>query len=166
MTDDMTNQPRLYLDLDGVMADFDGSFPRVFGLDHRDMADDAMWAKINSHPTFFRDLPPMAGAIDFFRSIEHLAPIILTACPKSSYAHVAGQKREWVRSHLGTGVTVLPVFGGASKPLFMHQPGDILIDDYRRNTEAWEGAGGVAILHRDWETTRERLAEVLAEVAA
>jgi hypothetical protein len=45
---------RLYLDLDGVMADFDGTFPAVFGLDHRDMADDDMWLKINGHPSFFR----------------------------------------------------------------------------------------------------------------
>lgn len=152
---------RIYLDLDGVMADFDGSFPRVFGLDHRNMADDEMWAKINSHPTFFRDLPPMDGALEFFWSIERLKPIILTACPKSNYAHVAMQKREWVREHLSPDVQVLPVMGGANKPLFMHAPGDILIDDYRRNTEAWATAGGFAILHREFEKTRSTLWFVL-----
>jgi len=148
---------RLYLDLDGVMADFDGSFPAVFGLDHRDMADDEMWLKINGHPSFFRDLSPLDGALEFFRSIEHLNPIILTACPKSNYAHVAGQKVEWVRQHLSPHVTVLPVLGGTSKPLFMHAKGDVLIDDFRRNTEAWVAAGGVAILHREFEGTHTAL---------
>lgn len=116
-----------------------------------------MWAHINAHPTFFRDLPLMAGAIEFFRSIEAMPPIILTACPKSNYAHVARQKREWVREHLSPTVQVLPVMGSTNKPLFMHARGDILIDDYRRNTEAWEAEGGVAILHRSWETTRQAL---------
>jgi 5'(3')-deoxyribonucleotidase len=148
---------RLYLDLDGVMADFDGAFPAVFGLDHRDMADDDMWLKINGHPSFFRDLPPMEGAVEFFRKIEHLNPIILTACHKSSYATVASQKVEWVRQHLSPSVTVLPVQGGTSKPLFMHARGDILIDDYRRNTEAWDAAGGKAILHRDFSSTTMQL---------
>ena len=53
--------PTLFIDLDGVMADFDGAFPAVFGLDHRSLADDDMWLHINGHPSFFRDLPPMAG---------------------------------------------------------------------------------------------------------
>lgn len=148
----------LYVDLDGVMADFDGAFPAVFGLDHRSLADEEMWRHINSHQSFFRDLPPMAGALDFFRSIEHLNPVILTACPKSNYAHVAAQKRAWVREHLSATCLVLPVLGGRHKPLFMHQAGDVLIDDFGRNCDAWVEAGGIAIKHEgDWAATRAAL---------
>lgn len=148
----------LYIDMDGVLADFDGSFPAVFGIDHRSLADDDMWLHINGHPSFFRDLPPMAGALDFFRSVEHLQPVILTACPKSNYAHVAAQKRAWVREHLSATCLVLPVLGGRHKPLFMHQPGDILIDDFGRNCDAWTEAGGVAIKHEgDWQATTAAL---------
>lgn len=149
----------LYIDLDGVMADFDGAFPAVFGLDHRSLADDEMWGHINSHPSFFRDLPPMAGALDFFRSVEHLNPVILTACPKSNYPHVAAQKRAWVRAHLSQTCMVLPVLGGRHKPLFMHQAGDVLIDDFGKNCAAWTDAGGIAIKHEgDWTATRTALA--------
>lgn len=87
---------RLYLDLDGVMADFDAHFRNLFGLDNRSMADDAMWARINSHPTFFFDMPPCAGALEFFAEIGRYSPIILTACPKSNYENAARQKRAWV----------------------------------------------------------------------
>lgn len=153
---------RVYLDLDGVMADFDAHFPATFGLDHRGMADDDMWSTINGHPSYFRDMPPCAGAVEFFRSIEHLAPIILTACPKSNYPHVAGQKREWVREHLSATATILPVMGGRHKPLFMHAPGDILVDDWEKNTAAWTAAGGVAILHRDFGSTASALLALLA----
>jgi 5'-nucleotidase len=153
--------PRLYLDLDGVMADFDAHFPATFGLDHRGMADDALWETINAHPSYFRDMPPCPGAVAFFRTIEHLDPIILTACPKSAYAEVARQKRAWVREHLSKDVVILPVMGGKSKPLFMHAPGDILIDDFVRNTDAWTAEGGVAILHKTFAETSARLRTAL-----
>lgn len=155
----------LYIDLDGVMADFDGAFPAIFGLDHRSLADEEMWLRINGHASFFRDLPPMPGAIDFFRSVEHLQPVILTACPKSNYAHVAGQKRAWVREHLSQTCLVLPVLGGRHKALFMHQHGDVLIDDWGKNCEAWTAAGGIAIKHEgDWIDTRTALSNVFREL--
>ncbi len=153
---------RPFLDLDGVMADFDAAFPDVFGLDHRSMADDDMWAKINGHPDFFLSLPPCPGALDFFERIRWLQPIILTACPKSNYAHVARQKREWVRKHLGKDVMVLPTQGGTAKPLFMHAPGDILIDDFDKNAHAWAAAGGCSILHRNFTNTYELLTLAIA----
>lgn len=148
---------RLYLDLDGVMADFDAHFPAVFGLDHRGMADDAMWGTINAHPSYFRDMPLCPGAAEFFLEIMHLSPIILTACPRTNYQHVARQKRSWVREHLSSTITILPVMGGRNKPLFMHAVGDILIDDFERNTDAWFEAGGVSILHRSFPATMQAL---------
>lgn len=153
---------RLYLDLDGVMADFDAHFPAVFGLDHRSMADYAMWQTINAHPSYFRDMPTCPGAVEFFREIVHLEPIVLTACPRTNYANAAQQKRAWVYEHLGPHVTVLPVMGGHNKPLFMHAPGDILIDDFEKNTKAWAAAGGLAILHRSFDSTLGSLDMALA----
>jgi 5'-nucleotidase len=150
----MTTFPKLYLDLDGVMADFDAHFPAVFGLDHRSLADDEMWVTINAHPSYFRDMPPCAGAKAFFDAISWLDPIILTACPKTNYANAARQKRAWVREHLSTTCMVLPVMGGRNKPLFMHAPGDILIDDFERNILAWQDEGGRGIQHVDFQTTR------------
>ena len=152
---------RLYLDLDGVLADFDAAFPSVFGMDHRSMADDDMWAKINAHPSFFRDLPLCPGAYDAFWELADYEPIILTACPRTNYQHVAGQKRAWVREHFGPHVTVLPVMGGHNKPLFMHSEGDILVDDFRKNCDAWEKAGGVALHHRSWPESIGAIVEAI-----
>lgn len=145
---------RLFLDMDGVLADFDRAYEERFGAHPRSHDDKVLWANIDGCEEFFRSIHPCAGALDFYASVKHLSPAILTACPKTGYEKAAQHKREWVREHLGPDVTVLPVMGGANKPLFMHAPGDVLIDDYRRNTEAWAAAGGVAILHRDWNATR------------
>lgn len=157
--------PRIYLDLDGVMADFDAHFRELFGLDNRAMADDAMWATINAHPTFFFDMPPCPGAIEFFEEIRPLRPTILTASPRSNFANSARQKRAWVYKHLSGDTEVIPVLGGRNKPLYMHAPGDILIDDFERNTCLWEEAGGVAILHSTFEETRGLLARAGALAA-
>lgn len=153
---------RLYLDLDGVMADFDAHFLSVFGSGHRGMADDAMWERINAHPSYFLDMPLCHGAQEFFASIRHLDPIILTACPRTNYAHVATQKRAWVRKHLSATATVLPVMGGRNKALFMDAPGDILIDDFARNLKPWSDAGGVSILHTNFAETAHALRAAIA----
>jgi 5'-nucleotidase len=121
-----------------------------------------MWAQINSHPSYFRDMPIFEGAAAFFKKIEWLDPIILTACPNSNYAHAARQKRAWVREHLSTSCMILPVMGGRHKPLFMHAPGDVLIDDFPKNIEAWRDEGGVGILHKgDFDETHDALIDVL-----
>ena len=158
---DAAGRPRIYLDMDGVMADFDRAYLERFGVMPRDHEDKIVWANIDGCGDFFRMIKPCPGALFFYGSIKHLSPTILTACPKTNYHKAAQHKREWVHTHLGKDVQVLPVMGGTNKPLFMHAPGDILIDDYRRNTEAWTAAGGVAILHRSWDATYGELFDAL-----
>ncbi len=151
---------RIYLDLDGVMADFDKSFTDTFGVDHRNgMPKKEMWQYVHSKDSFFHDLPAIPGAMKAWDDwLYEYEPIILTACPSSAYEHVARQKREWVRRHLGKNVLVLPVNGSESKPLFMSNQGDILIDDWGKNIAAWEEAGGVGIkFENNWEDTRLEL---------
>lgn len=153
--------PRLYLDLDGVMADFNHHFPATFQLDHRHLASKEIWAKINAHPSYFLDMPLCLGALDFFHSIERFKPIVLTACSKDNFENVARQKRQWVQKHLSPSVTVLPVHGSRFKPMFMHAPGDILIDDYESNIVGWNAEGGIGIHHTDFPSTEAALVEVL-----
>lgn len=143
----------IFLDLDGVMADFDGDFKRFTGMDSAEYVAahgrKGMWGFIYSRNNFFRNLPACEGAIEFYRSLltRGISPIILTACPSSNYESVARQKKTWVREWLGKHVMVLPVDGGESKPHFMQNPGDVLIDDYKKNVTAWSNAGGIGIHH-------------------
>ena len=154
----------LFIDLDGVMADFDRAFPELFGVNHKELLDDDMWAYINNHGSFFRDLPLIPGARQFFDTVRALNPIILTACPKTNYAGVAKQKREWVHEHLCPHTLVLPVMGSHNKPLFMHKPNDILVDDYGKNIEAWDEAGGRAVkFEGDWNPVNLKVMEYIRQ---
>ena len=148
---------RLYIDLDGVMADFDKYFLEEFGVESNKLDDPTLWKWINSHGNFFRNLPVMEGALEFFKWVEHLDPIILTACPKSNYTTAAVQKRQWVYEHISKDITVIPMMGGKNKCLFMHSPGDILIDDFEKNCIPWREHGGIAIQHTNFDSTKKQL---------
>jgi len=149
---------QLYLDLDGVMADFDRAFPATFGISHIGMPKKEMWRYISTKEDFFATLPPMDGALEAWGSwIKWYEPIVLTSAGSSHFEEIALQKREWVRKHLGRGVQVVPVQDGLHKPLVMREQGDILIDDWSKNTDAWNVAGGIAIKHEhDWADTYQR----------
>nr|DAU76350.1 MAG TPA: 5'(3')-deoxyribonucleotidase [Caudoviricetes sp.] len=153
----MTHNRRLYLDLDGVLADFDAHFEYSFGV-HPRTADGAgvLWDNINSYPTFFADLPMFEDTLWFFRRVQSLNPKIITACPKTNYHDVAFQKRQWVYKNLGD-FEVLPVMGGKNKVLFMHSPGDVLVDDFEKNLKPWTKHGGVSIHHSSLEDSLNKL---------
>lgn len=139
----------LFVDLDDVLADFEGGFLQEFGVHCDSLEDQEMWRRIHAHGSFFRDLPPWEGALHFFSCLRGLNPIVLTACPAGDrYLDVASQKREWVREHLGAHVPVIPTPGSRAKTAFMHAKGDILIDDYDLNVSRWMTAGGFAIHHQ------------------
>jgi hypothetical protein len=152
--------PILFLDLDGVLADFDGGFPRIFGVDHRHIGEAEMWEHIKKRPDFFAELEPFPGAVEFFHSVAPLSPMILTAAPKSDYMNAARAKMAWVRAHIDYRVPVLPVMGGSNKPAFIQRPGDVLVDDYGRNCDLWADAGGLAIKHESFAATFEALQQV------
>lgn len=148
--------PRIFLDLDGVMADFDKRYFDLFGEHPHDRTDAGMWKNIDSEKYFFRHMPLMTGAKKFFDQLHGDCNIdlsILTACPRSNYYEVAVQKRQWVHEHLSADVRVLPVMGGKNKCLFMENPGDILIDDHQKNIGAWVELDGIGILHRNFNQT-------------
>lgn len=150
---------RIYLDLDGVMADFDGHHDKTFGwIPNFDLTDEH-WRAIHDQDDFFFNMPLKDDARQLLAGLP-IDPIILTACPRSNYQKVARQKKRWVAHHLGHYLTVLPVIGGHNKPMFMHKPGDILIDDYGKNCRAWKDEGGRAIKHETAEDTLRQLKEI------
>lgn len=157
---------RLYLDLDGVMADFTAHYLDLFGRDKIDeLETETVWTRIDAvRGYFFRSMPMCDGAAEFFAAIRHLNPIILTACPKDDYGNAAHQKRRWVRENLDPDLTVLPTAGGGSKPFFMHERGDVLIDDFLKNCDAWTRHGGTAIRHDgNFQLTALRLRRIMGE---
>lgn len=147
---------RIFLDLDGCMSDFDGFFLQEFGVASSDVTKKEMWRLIHEYDRFFLKLPMMAGAMQLYntaRFYEYMADVqevvVLTSAGTSNYAAVAEQKKAWVKEHISPNILVICVKDGLDKASMVQNRGDILIDDWRLNCEAWEAAGGVAVKYEN-----------------
>lgn len=143
----MNHRVRLFVDLDDVLADFLGQYARDFGpiADRNAPLLPEFWDHAHSTP-YFRSLPPLPGARDFWRRLEdlHPSPVILTGAPRDAVS-VMQQKREWVAEHICDKATVICC---PSEEKYLHgRAGDILVDDWAKYRHLWEGMGGVFILH-------------------
>lgn len=137
---------RLFLDCDGVLADFDAGAEAVFGVHPRVYEDQygttKFWATLHSELGFYENLPVMHDALSLFDAVKHWNPIILTGCPLGGWAQ--DQKLKWRDKHF-PGV---PMITTLSKDKRSHaQPGDILVDDYLKYRHLWEEMGGLFIHH-------------------
>ncbi|MBK7898864.1 MAG: hypothetical protein KA603_02665 [Azonexus sp.] len=152
---------RLYLDLDGVMADFDAFVRAQLGCRPPSPLPGWAWRRLSAIPALYRQLQPLDGAKALFRELVAaslpLAILTATPLPTACLATAADDKREWVRRHLCPRVPVITVSGGEAKALFA-APGALLIDDSERNLRAWQARGGLGLHHRSHRATRERLA--------
>jgi 5' nucleotidase, deoxy (Pyrimidine), cytosolic type C protein (NT5C) len=135
---------QIYVDMDGVLADFDSHHEATFGVRSDKVADNVDWEAVRAVKGFYEAIPPMP---DMFELWDHLAghnPIVLTGVP-AVVEEAADNKRAWVRRHLGPHVEVRCC---KSKDKSLHaQPGDILIDDWEKYRPLWEAKGGVWITH-------------------
>jgi 5'(3')-deoxyribonucleotidase len=157
--------PRLFLDADGVLADFDrgvrdllGMSPKAFIARH---GAGTFWKRLASAGNFYGTLPEMPDARQLFDGVRHLKPTILTGLPLGKWA--APQKVEWAAEHF-PGVPIITCMA-RDKHNHMH-PGDVLVDDRERHREAYETAGVVFVHHRDAESSLRELAAIFPTVKA
>lgn len=149
---------RLFCDLDGVLADFDGYYRANFGVDPRTVPDPEMWKNVAKTGQWFRDLPPMADAFDLWDTIKHMNPIIISGVPRGN-AKYELQKRAWVLHYLGRDTRVITC-ESANKSQYCF-PGDIIIDDWEKHQQKWIDKGGLWVLHRSAEQSINELRTIL-----
>jgi hypothetical protein len=133
----------LFLDLDGVLADFDHGVQAVTGRRPEDLPLKAMWAALAQAPGFFETLGMMEDAGELWRYCAPHQPTILTGLPLGSWA--PEQKRRWVARMLGAHVPVITCMS-RDKPRWSG-PGHVLVDDRASAREGWERKGGHFVHH-------------------
>lgn len=154
---------RLFLDLDGVLADFDTAVQSLLGMsaDEYQAAHSVrdFWFQIRRADEFYNRLPEMPDARELFDAVAHLEPVVLTGLPIGNWA--APQKRAWVARHFpGT-----PVITTMAREKHLHLTGpDVLVDDRDRYRSAWEDAGGHFVHHRDARTSLRALSDLFPSV--
>ena len=157
-------QPRLFLDADGVLADFDQGARRLLGMSPKDYIAahrrGAFWARLAKAKNFYGTLPEMPDARLLFDAVKHLKPTILTGLPVGKWA--APQKVKWAAEHF-PGVPIITCMA-RDKHKHMH-PGDVLVDDREKHRAAYEDAGVVFVHHKNAEDSLRQLAKIFESVA-
>lgn len=145
-----------YLDMDGVVADWERAAAEFLGRPMREPDSNTFyrntpqeWARIKTQLRFYRTLPLMARVeqlVDLARKYRDQLGwnlLFLTAVPKDDDVPWAYyDKVMWAQEHFPD---IAVHFGPHSWDKRRHcQPGDILVDDRPDNCLQWTQAGGVA----------------------
>jgi hypothetical protein len=153
---------QLYLDCDGVLADFDKAATELLKMPPRQFekrfGPPEFWKRLARHPDFYGSLPLMPDAMILFEAVRHLDPIILTGLPRGNWA--APQKVRWAAEHF-PGTRIITCLAADKR---RHaRDGDILVDDTLKYRDLWTGAGGTFVHHRDAKTSIEELRRLAPE---
>lgn len=147
----------LFVDLDGVLCDFEKSVHEIFGKGPKEIPLKDMWRKLASMENFYGDLDWMPDGRDLWGGVKHFNPTILTGIPMGNWA--PKQKRSWCYRNLGWDVPVITCF--AKEKQNHAGPDKILIDDTARNIDQWRAMGGIGILHTNANDSLSQLKEFL-----
>lgn len=160
---------KIFVDLDGVLADFYGFAKNYCGFDYHEDPKLA-WSRLDNVDRLFQQLPTMPNAWQFFNEVLKLGEEklglhsveILTALPlrTGKLLSCAHDKTVWVNSKINSRVVVNCVDDWTKKKYYC-QPGDILIDDMQRNCNLFDAMGGDSICHIDQVSTTSKLKRLL-----
>jgi 5'(3')-deoxyribonucleotidase len=168
--EDLDPKSELYVDMDGVLADFFGVWNKMMGVKHwKDIPDiDKALQKIKDTDDFWINLPmtpngkSLLNAIKKFKGKYNILSAPLPGDPNSE-----PQKRAWIRKHLSM-FPPAKIIIDHNKAAYAKQADgtpNALIDDFGENISKWRSAGGVGIQHKDIEVgdTISKLAQELED---
>lgn len=170
----LENRPIVYVDMDGVLADFFGPIAKHHGVDHwRDSrkvrrANKDKIDKLAKEPGYFLNLKPMScagrlikGILDMTGRYSILSSPLLTDVEQSS-----AEKAEWLDRHLGKNPPRSIIFDHEKFKFARQADGtpNILIDDWDSNIHLWEANGGIGILYNN-DNCRQALKQLQLALA-
>ncbi len=155
--------PQLFLDCDGVLADFDSGAAALLGMPLAQFearhGTRELWRRIAKAPNFYGTLPLMPDATRLFDAVRALKPTILTGLPLGNWA--APQKVKWAAEHF-PGV---PIITCMARDKHKHMArADVLVDDREKHRAAYQNAGVVFVHHQNAEDTLRQLFEIFPDV--
>lgn len=153
----------IFLDMDGVIANFDKSYSSIFGVNCRDDPVRKNWNKFILEHNGFESLEMMPDAkelIEFLFSLKKKIVILSCAGKLETFAEVSSQKNKWLNNNGLGHLSRIYTFTKAEKAS-VATPSSILIDDSIQCIEPFKAAGGVGILHINTPSTIAELRQLI-----
>jgi len=157
---------KIYLDMDGVLADFVGAVQGpdflngpLTGEEHYDENKKEFTEK-----GLFKVLPPMPdmNILVSFVKDTGIPWEILTAAGAINRDIVVKDKTDWIRKHVDKDVPIHITTKGREKAKYVDGfSKQVLIDDRAENIHAWRVAGGAGFLHKNSIETIKHLKQYL-----
>lgn len=149
-------KPEVYLDMDGVLADFFTEYAKLAGIEngnYRDIPPAKTEPTLNKMvgTDFFARLPKLRNADQLVAMIVKLYGHyhICSSPLRGDHENSEAQKKVWIQKHLNPqpkDIVITP-----NKAKWAKQADgtpNILIDDRGSNISAWEAAGGIGIKYQ------------------
>ena len=155
----MDGKPTVYLDMDGVLADFFGGVEKMYGVEHwkqltNDKTKDLKKEVIDriTGTDFFATLPKFQSAdalIDMVQKFTGGKFSINTSPLRGDNENSGKYKKVWISNNIEQPDEIIVT---GRKETYAKDKGtgtpNILIDDRPINIQRWQGAGGYGILYQ------------------
>jgi len=149
----------LFVDMDGVLVNFDAGVHSVTGRLPSELGPRAMWPRLARTPGFYDNLDWLADGRELWAQVGALQPTILTGLPLGKWAEP--QKRAWCTRELGPDVPVITCMSrdkhSRAREAAPAEAVPVLIDDRDSLREKFEAAGGVFIHYTGTESAMAQL---------
>jgi len=153
---------KIYLDMDGVLCDFEKKFTEYYGFlslakkDRKEWPRD--WEDFVLHKKGFEKLDWFSGGQELLNHVRNTklpVEILSSAGGKKFQGEVTAQKIKWLRKH-GINYKANIVSGRKEKAEYA-TPETVLIDDTEDVLRHFTQAGGHGILHKNVKDTIQKL---------
>jgi 5'(3')-deoxyribonucleotidase len=173
MTD---GKPTIYLDMDGVLADFFGGVEKMYGVEHwkqltNDKTKDLKQEVINriTGTDFFATLPKFDSAdalIDMVKEFTGGTFSINTSPLRGDHENSGKYKKVWISNNIEAPAEII-VTGRKESYAKNKASGtpNILIDDRPVNIQRWQAAGGYGILYQANRDSLDKVKKGLEDYA-
>jgi len=157
---DISKSSQVFVDMDGVLADFFGSWKKLVGKDWREIDSKdipAALQKIRDTKDFWLNIPPAPNAGKLLGLIKKLkGSYSILSAPLPDDPNSEPHKREWIEKYLKVFPPSRVIITHDKEKYATQSDGtpNILIDDFGQNIAKWEAAGGVGFKHKDHKFER------------
>lgn len=137
----------IYVDMDGVVADFDQAVMDIFGQPYSDDVAQTFWNVYVVPDQVFRNMPPIQEGLDMVTALQEIDTICFLTSTGGGKDHIdiAKQKLDWLYSNNLGFFPIAFCMSTRGKGEYA-QPGAILIDDRQKVCDEWEEQGGTPLL--------------------
>lgn len=149
---------KVYLDMDGVIADFDEGVKLLTGLYPKEQLQQKMWSAIkkNEHQ-FWTYLPAMKDHLKLVKFLQsNFEHLMVLSSPGNGGQETINGKLDWLTNN---GVHIAAIFR-KDKAVYA-EPNSLLIDDWSKNIEKWKQANGQTIHYTGWKQAKKELQQLL-----